>query len=620
MNALLIVDTGDALPDRLELLPERRYTIGRSRACDLVLRREEYASRTHMEFFFEGDRWFIRDRSLNGTKIDDQRVRGVVSLQPGQVVQIGAVRIRFTTPSLEANRLASSGVQTPPDFLAVPAAGASDTDLKTPATTLHHLCRYMLQAVRIEEVGQLLQSTLELLREESQASLVGYVSNDPSDPEPRMVLPASENVNAFLSRQLSERIRRLQQPIWLSEDHPLDASTGGSLAGLQDALGLPLMNHGMYLGELHAYRREGLFSQDQVEFSRTLAEFCGSMLYQLRRQRMLEAEYQRLRNRQIGSEELLGDSKAIRELRTRIEEVAAIPNPVLISGAAGLDKEQIAAKLHSLSGRALGPFIAVNCDPALTTRLDVELFGARRGAGRGRTDETGALELAQEGILYLESIEELPLELQDRLLPILLGEPFCPLGSSEEIKPDVRIVASTNVDLKDEVRSGRFRVELWRKLARRPIRIPALERRAEDIPTLVEMILRRLRTTYHRHLQLTQGGMRKLQTYDWPGNIQQLRAVLETAVALWARDQELIEAEHLKLPSDLLSPDPSDMPASLSMKDVEFWAYQKVLQQTNHNISQASTILGISRDTIHSRIREWRTEGKMRDRKEYRNS
>jgi NtrC-family two-component system response regulator AlgB len=271
---------------------------------------------------------------------------------------------------------------------------------------------------------------------------------------------------------------------------------------------------------------------------------------------------------------------------------------VLLTGESGTGKNVLARTMHSWSPRAHGPFTTITCTTLAEHLLESELFGHAKGAFTGAwKDKAGRLEAAQGGTVFFDEVGELPPELQSKLLRFLEEHRFERVGTSETIEVDARIIAATNRDLEVDVRSGRFREDLFFRLNVVAIRIPPLRERMQDLPALVEHILSSLRVRHHREaVQITDDARHALMAYHWPGNIRDLVNTLERAVVL-ARDN-LIRTEDL--PDRLLAP-PTAAPAApasgLSLEDLERRHIEQALAEAA-TLEEAASRLGINPTTL----------------------
>jgi Nif-specific regulatory protein len=247
--------------------------------------------------------------------------------------------------------------------------------------------------------------------------------------------------------------------------------------------------------------------------------------------------------------------------------------------------------------------VVVNCAAIAPTLLEAELFGYRKGAFSGADrDHPGLFEQADEGTLFLDEVGELSLECQAKLLRVIEGKPFRPVGGIAEVKVDVRVIAATNKDLDKEAKTGKFRQDLLFRLKVIPLLVPPLREHAEDVPELAGFFLERLSVQCRRPFKLTQAAIKKLQGYSWPGNVRQLRAVLETAAVMCEGDT--IDANDIPLAGTAEPAPMTDLPPSLDVDELETWAIRRALKQTVGNVSRAAQVLGMSRDTLHTKLKK----------------
>jgi DNA-binding NtrC family response regulator len=327
----------------------------------------------------------------------------------------------------------------------------------------------------------------------------------------------------------------------------------------------------------------------------------------LRARRTLEAENSRLRGHLTAADDLIGDSPALQKLRAQIAKVAPQPSTVLITGESGVGKELVALALHRMSRRASGPMVSVNCAAIHPSMMEAELFGYRKGAFTGADrDYPGLFQQADEGTLFLDEVGELSPECQAKLLRVIEGKSFRPLGTTTEVKADVRILAATNRDLEKEVKAGKFRADLLYRLKVIMVPVPPLREHAEDIPQLVRYFLGKLAVECRKTVGLTAAALRKLQGYSWPGNVRQLRAVLENAVVMAETDP--LDASALPLPESGTSGESPVLP--LNLEALERWAIPEALKRTGGNKTQAAELLGITRETLANKLKRYGLAGK----------
>jgi len=306
---------------------------------------------------------------------------------------------------------------------------------------------------------------------------------------------------------------------------------------------------------------------------------------------------------------IVGRSAPMRALLERMKRVAVTDTTVLITGETGTGKELVARGVHALSPRARKPFVAVNCSALAEGLLESELFGHVRGAFTSAArDRAGVFEAADGGTLFLDEIGTTTPALQSRLLRALQEREITRVGSSTPIRVDVRVIAATNVDLKSLVSEGKFREDLYYRLAVYPLMVPPLRERATDIPLLVEHALAQLRTRIPTAATLTVSplAMRLLRQYSWPGNVRQLLAALESA-AISAGEGGRIEAQHL--PDEVReaqegTPQGPRYKAS-SGADDERAAIEAALAHTGGILSRAAELLGMGRTTLWRKMRAY---------------
>ena len=325
--------------------------------------------------------------------------------------------------------------------------------------------------------------------------------------------------------------------------------------------------------------------------------------------RVLEEENRRLRravDQTSSLGDLIGTSPAMRDIFALIRRVAHSKASVLITGESGTGKEMVARAIHFHGPRAGKPFLPINCTAIPEGLLESELFGHVRGAFTGaHATKRGLFEKATGGTLFLDEIGDMGPGLQSKLLRVLQDREIRPVGGTQSVKVDVRIIAATNKDLAREMAEGRFREDLFYRLNVIPIEIPPLRERPEDIPALAEEFVRK-HAEGRRHF-LSRETLERLATHPWKGNARELENVIERALAL--SDDEEISPDDLPIPS-------AGKPASaasgegslracarrgLSLHDVEERYIQEILAETGGNKVRAARILGIDRKTLYRR-------------------
>jgi DNA-binding NtrC family response regulator len=306
----------------------------------------------------------------------------------------------------------------------------------------------------------------------------------------------------------------------------------------------------------------------------------------------------------------LGSSAAMRRLAEQVQLLAAGTAPMLLGGETGTGKGWLARRIHAMSPRGRGPFVEVNCAGLTATFLDSELFGHEKGAFTdAKQAKRGLFELADGGTLFLDEIGDLAPDLQPKLLTVLESRRFRRLGGTREIEVDVRLVAATNVDLREAVRARRFREDLYYRLVVVPIELPSLrERGGGEIARLARAQLADLRQRAgHGPSRITTDALLALTRYPWPGNIRELRNVLERAMLLGAY-AEAIEPAHL--PTEIAAASAAAAPPEPGAGDLTLAAAERghilrVLALSGHNKVQAARALGITRQTLYTKLHEY---------------
>jgi DNA-binding NtrC family response regulator len=310
--------------------------------------------------------------------------------------------------------------------------------------------------------------------------------------------------------------------------------------------------------------------------------------------------------------DMVGNSEAMREVYTLIEQVAPSSVSVLLTGESGTGKEMVARTIHKLSPRANQPFIAINCAAMPETLMESELFGHEKGAFTGAADRRiGCFELANNGTLLLDEIAEMPFLLQAKLLRVLEDKTVRRLGSARETQVDVRVIAATNKEPARAVQQGTMRDDLLYRLNVITINLPPLRDHRDDVPLLAQRMIDELSQRHKRSARLiSTEAMEALLGYNWPGNVRELRNVIERAVVICEAEQ--IECRHL--PSHItqqeasLSTDVVTIPVGTPLDEVERRVILSTLARTDYNKTRAADVLGISLKTLHNKLKAYRQE------------
>jgi DNA-binding NtrC family response regulator len=316
--------------------------------------------------------------------------------------------------------------------------------------------------------------------------------------------------------------------------------------------------------------------------------------------------------------DLVGASRAMQEVMRIVEMAAPSSASVLITGETGSGKEIVARTIHKLSPRAGGPFVAINCSAIPETLMESEIFGHERGAFTGAAERRiGCFELADSGTLLLDEIGEMPAPTQAKLLRVLEDRKVRRLGSKSETPVDVRVVAATNKDPEQAVSGGQMRQDLYFRLNVFHINLPPLREHKEDIPLLAEYILREINVKHGKNVKGVGAEVMDIfMSHTWPGNIRELRNVLERSVIMCEKDlitRACLPGEFGKTPAK----SPSDLggikfPVGTTVDAMERELILQTLSATGNNKTRAAELLGISLKTLHNKLKEYggeRAEG-----------
>jgi Nif-specific regulatory protein len=669
MTAYLVIREGSKWTDVFRLVDGESVTIGRAPTNAIVVK-DERCSRNHAEVFQSQGQWTLRDLdSRNGTLIDGQRVQHDYQLQAGDIVRIGNSHLAFVHDlsqafpdshsvlrSAQAVHQEDSGDETlgPRDdesvletyeattithrrgqsrFLEPPEEEEVDVSLPKVGRAAANLCRIAFELAKAGDVVTLANVALDGLFEGTQVDAGGVLlqARRPSAKKPidnlEVIASRSDSAHRYhrVSQFLSTTVMREGQAVLAR--NVMDDSQLGSRDSKGDILATsvicaPIRRDGKVLGVIHLYSTDvgKPTDPDDLEFTLAVADTVAVALENLSRQQELAENLNQIRDENVqlrerlGAEsEIVGASEVMNQVAREIARAAPSRATVLIRGESGVGKELVARAVHYSSPRKKGPFVCLNCAALSETLLESELFGHEKGAFTGATErKIGKFEASDKGTLMLDEIGEMSSKTQAKFLRVLEGHPFERVGGSEAIKVDVRVIAATNRDLEKDVAEGAFRRDLYFRLHVLEIIVPALRKRPEDIPELAEYFLHRfVAETGSKIKGFTPRAMEELLRYRWPGNIRELKNVIERAVVLtrsqYIDDNDLVLSTlHTAGDTDIEMSDGRDgriEPASLA--DMERQHILDTLTQTGWNKSRAAVILGIERSTLDRKIRRY---------------
>ena len=330
------------------------------------------------------------------------------------------------------------------------------------------------------------------------------------------------------------------------------------------------------------------------------------------RQRHLEAENIALRARVDAQHTMVGESPGMTRLREQVAMAAPTNGRVLVFGENGTGKELVARNIHALSLRRTGPFVEVNCAAIPEELIESELFGHVRGAFTGAVaDRRGKFELAHGGTIFLDEIADMSLKTQAKVLRVLQEQVMEAVGGSTRIRVDARVVAATNKDLRVEIKTGRFREDLYFRLNVVPISVPPLRERREDIPLLADHFMAMLAREYGRRAKRFESDAAEaLQRYPWPGNVRELRNVIERVMIMVPGERvtprDLLFLDQSASPGAAIEADTSPiMPLHDARDDFERQYILRALAAQQGNISRTADVLGVERSNLYRKMRSF---------------
>jgi two-component system, NtrC family, nitrogen regulation response regulator NtrX len=334
----------------------------------------------------------------------------------------------------------------------------------------------------------------------------------------------------------------------------------------------------------------------------------------------LKREVAELRLKTGDETELVGQSSTISQLRQTVDKIAPTGSRVLITGPAGAGKEVVARLIHARSRRAGNAFVAVNCATMEPARLEMELFGVESADGPRKI---GLFELAHNGTLYLDEVADMPIETQGKILRVLVDQTFTRIGGTQRVQVDARVISSTTADLRLEIGDGKFREDLYHRLNVVPVRVPSLAERRDDIPMLVAHFMKRLSATSGLAVRdIGDDAMAVLQAHGWPGNVRQLRNIVERLLILASDDAAQAISADL-LPADLGASAPwggqgrGEMVISMPLREArEIFERDYLVAQINRfggNISRTAAFIGMERSALHRKLKSLGVGGNGRE-------
>jgi transcriptional regulator with GAF, ATPase, and Fis domain len=661
MNGYLVIREDSKWTDVFQLSAGRTVYIGRAATNQIVVK-DERASRYHAEVFLSRGKWVLRDlQSRNGTYIGQTRVQGDHDLSTGEVVRIADCQIAYVhelsevfSDTSKLLKPSDTVVLAPQDEVTLdPQTSFEDPD---PIITHRRSVTRFLDGGNddggLTSIGQPAAKILKLAFDLSKQTDVSAVANmalagliESTNVTAGAVLlvaniaaaeirdrdlevKASTSTNGLVYRRLppflaSCVLREGEAVLARNIEGDASLATADSQGEIHSkaVMCAPIRSGGKVIGLIHLYSTDPDRSPtpDDLEFTLAVAENVSIAVGNLNQKQELTEIISKTQSeltqhrKMLGHEsQIVGKSPALLKVQQEVNRAAPTQAHVLIRGESGVGKELVARAVHFGSPRSKGPFVCLNCAALSETLLESELFGHEKGAFTGATERKfGKFESANQGTILLDEIGEMSPNLQAKFLRVLEGHPFERLGGSQQVKVNVRVIAATNRDLEKAVEQNQFRADLYFRLRVVEIRIPPLRKRTSDIPELANFFLDKFNHETGRRIKgFTPNAMQAMTTYRWPGNIRELKNVVERAVVLAQGDMldiEDLNLSTLRLPSDSgeisLQPAAAYQPSTLD--DIERNHILATLQATKWNKSRTAELLGIERTTLDRKIKRY---------------
>lgn len=611
-NAYLKIVEGSQDGAYFHLDPVQENRMGRGFECQIKIQ-DRKCSRVHARLWLKDNQWVVNDcQSRNGLFVNEQRTESA-ELALGDTIRIGDTTFELCEghaeplPQLDEDEDAS----TQKTVVFEEPVRPEDTHdialaiLKQQESTeaISFVFQLSLKLLSIEDPDQVVQISLTNLKERTGASVAGFMwLKEDGNLTPKVVIPETAAQEIELSDSLTKIVTQRKRAVRMDHRHK-DLEDDAEGLEFADSICVPLIYHEKTMGVIHLYLEEGRFRDNDYLVARAISEITVRSLVRANHHTSLVHEHQRLQQKVADTDEMIGESPPMLQLKKKIARVANASGCVLVRGESGAGKELVSRALHRNSPRADRPMLSVNCAAIPADLMESQLFGHKKGAfTSAESDHSGWFQQADTGTLFLDEIGELTLEGQAKLLRILEGHPFLPVGATKEISVDVRVICATNRDLSEFVAEKRFREDLYYRLSVFEIVIPPLRERGSDIELLVDHFLDHFKRQHGRsRLELSDKSRELLLGYSWPGNIRQLRNVIDSAVVM--AEGNLIQ------PTDLGLRDVGT--TQLESLRLDFWErklIKEALARTGNNVPNAAKLLGIGRATVYRKIEEYGIE------------
>lgn len=590
---------------RFELSVLEENLLGRDWECRIVLN-DPQCSRVHAAVYQDEDGWWLRDnKSSNGTYVNGQSV-DQARLMEGTEVRIGSSSFIFSeaiqqsaaktlSEEPESERCSTGNLTIVLDRTMNPReTGQYTLDFLKGhnwGQDFFFLFQLSVKLLSVDDPESVAKVCMDRLMERTDASVVGILwLSDDGMLAPKSVIPEESADKLQLDTDLTRKVVKEKRAIRIEHDRSDSQKRADSIC-------VPLIVEDEVKGAIHLYRNLDPFRDSHFQLACAMSNIMVRSLARANRHSTLAASHSRLVEKHAAFDEMLGESEAMQTLKTKIGRVSKASGCVLVRGESGSGKELVARAIHRSSPRADRPMLSVNCAAIPKDLIESQLFGHKKGAFTSADrDHIGWFEQADRGTLFLDEIGELSLEGQAKLLRTLEGHPFLPVGGTKEVKVDVRVICATNRDLKEFVAEKQFREDLFYRLSVYELMIPPLRDRDNDIQRLIDFFLEHFRGQHgHPKMILSKKANSRLLAYHWPGNVRQLRNVIDSSIVM-------ADGNEIQL-SDLGIREPnSDELGTLNIADWEKRLIRDALKRTGGNIPQAAELLGISRATLYRKL------------------
>ena len=610
------------------------FTSGRDPRTEIPLN-DTAISRRHFSLQFSPRGWRLFDLGSRNQTFLNGEVVTEAFLRSGDVVRAGDTELRFENPGspLESAGVASTIIKELPagrlhDTLLTRLANIEDSLggknsgnalAKDPQKAVRRVCDLfevygeIASTTTIDDFFQKLLAEVSPILGADRTAVVLREGKKWVVQASHSKVGKTTNVNvsdSILEKVIEEEKAVLSEGTTTPEGH--GASKASARAGPQSVIAAPITAKGKPKGVLYADRQGGRppFDEGDLQLLVTACEPAGSLLERLEMEESLRKENRNLFRSLTEKKKIVGSSPASNEILEFIRRAAPTPMTVLILGETGTGKELVSSAIHYSSPRRGLPFVALNCAALPENLVESELFGHERGAFTGAvTRRKGRFELADTGTVFLDEVGELSLPCQAKLLRLLEERQFERVGGGESVKVDVRVIAATNQDLLQAVADGTFREDLYYRLSVLNVVIPPLRERSEDTLLLAKHFLQGCGGSK----KLGKLAEKKLLEYSWPGNIRQLRNVIESAVVLGQGAE--IRPKDLVLPESRRDPKVGVSWEPISLQNLEERHIKRVLEHTGGNKKKAAEILGIERCTLYAKLKSYDDPGKKGEAK-----